>query len=149
MRRRECSADPEVPASGYVSLRSGRGSAWLERLVRDQEVGGSNPLAPTNFRLSFSIHFQGLLKHRGPQLYRAARWLSLWYARMKKWRLSRRGLGEAAGKRKLRLDADGVCSFFHRLPICFFASIDRLGQTGNRVSKHLLSVFDCIRRPIT
>jgi hypothetical protein len=30
-----------------VSLQSGRGSAWLERLVRDQEVGGSNPLAPT------------------------------------------------------------------------------------------------------
>ena len=28
--------------------KSGRGSAWLERLVRDQEVGGSNPLAPTN-----------------------------------------------------------------------------------------------------
>ena len=28
---------------------SGRGSAWLERLVRDQEVGGSNPLAPTIF----------------------------------------------------------------------------------------------------
>jgi hypothetical protein len=28
-------------------LTSGRGSAWLERLVRDQEVGGSNPLAPT------------------------------------------------------------------------------------------------------
>jgi hypothetical protein len=27
--------------------KSGRGSAWLERLVRDQEVGGSNPLAPT------------------------------------------------------------------------------------------------------
>ncbi len=26
---------------------SGRGSARLERLVRDQEVGGSNPLAPT------------------------------------------------------------------------------------------------------
>ena len=32
---------------------SGRGSAWLERLVRDQEVGGSNPLAPTIFPLSF------------------------------------------------------------------------------------------------
>ena len=32
----------------YVSCTSGRGSAWLERLVRDQEVGGSNPLAPTN-----------------------------------------------------------------------------------------------------
>src|SRR5208337_5358731 len=26
---------------------SGRGSAWLERLVRDQEVEGSNPFAPT------------------------------------------------------------------------------------------------------
>ena len=30
-------------------FKSGRGSAWLERLVRDQEVGGSNPLAPTKF----------------------------------------------------------------------------------------------------
>ena len=30
-------------------LGSGRGSAWLERLVRDQEAGGSNPLAPTTF----------------------------------------------------------------------------------------------------
>ncbi len=34
-------------ARGMDSPRSGRGSAWLERLVRDQEVGGSNPLAPT------------------------------------------------------------------------------------------------------
>jgi hypothetical protein len=25
---------------------AGRGSAWLERLVRDQEVAGSNPVAP-------------------------------------------------------------------------------------------------------
>ena len=25
---------------------SGRSSAWIERLVRDQEAGGSNPLAP-------------------------------------------------------------------------------------------------------
>ena len=32
----------------YTGRCSGRGSAWLERLVRDQEVGGSNPLAPTN-----------------------------------------------------------------------------------------------------
>ena len=31
---------------------AGRGSAWLERLVRDQEVGGSNPLAPTSFSSS-------------------------------------------------------------------------------------------------
>lgn len=30
-----------------IGFGSGRGSAWLERLVRDQEVGGSNPLAPT------------------------------------------------------------------------------------------------------
>jgi hypothetical protein len=27
---------------------SGRSAAWLARLVRDQEAGGSNPLAPTN-----------------------------------------------------------------------------------------------------
>ena len=33
---------------GGLAIISGRGSAWLERLVRDQEVGGSNPLAPTN-----------------------------------------------------------------------------------------------------
>ncbi len=33
--------------SNRKSTPSGRGSAWLERLVRDQEVGGSNPLAPT------------------------------------------------------------------------------------------------------
>ena len=26
---------------------SGRSAAWLARLVRDQEAGGSNPLAPT------------------------------------------------------------------------------------------------------
>lgn len=31
-----------------ISFFSGRGSARLERLVRDQEVGGSNPLAPTH-----------------------------------------------------------------------------------------------------
>ena len=33
-------------ATGTLKV-SGRGSAWLERLVRDQEVGGSKPLAPT------------------------------------------------------------------------------------------------------
>ena len=37
----------EGAADGYTRRCSGRGSAWLERLVRDQEVGGSNPLAPT------------------------------------------------------------------------------------------------------
>ena len=34
---------------------SGRSAAWLARLVRDQEVEGSNPFAPTNskFRVSW------------------------------------------------------------------------------------------------
>ena len=36
-----------VNDSSDLCAPSGRGSAWLERLVRDQEVGGSNPLAPT------------------------------------------------------------------------------------------------------
>ncbi len=31
----------------FSAMTSGRGSAWLERLVRDQEVDGSNPFAPT------------------------------------------------------------------------------------------------------
>jgi hypothetical protein len=30
-------------------VSSGRSAAWLARLVRDQEAGGSNPLAPTIF----------------------------------------------------------------------------------------------------
>jgi hypothetical protein len=29
------------------ALQSGRSAAWLARLVRDQEVDGSNPFAPT------------------------------------------------------------------------------------------------------
>ncbi len=40
--------------SGYYLSKikidlSGRGSVWLERSVRDAEVGGSSPLAPTIF----------------------------------------------------------------------------------------------------
>jgi hypothetical protein len=31
---------------------SGRSAAWLARLVRDQEAGGSNPLAPTTLFIS-------------------------------------------------------------------------------------------------
>src|ERR1700688_2963355 len=31
----------------YSVSISGRSAAWLARLVRDQEAGGSNPLAPT------------------------------------------------------------------------------------------------------
>ena len=37
---------------------SGRGSAWLERLVRDQEVGGSNPLAPTTLSQRHTLFTQ-------------------------------------------------------------------------------------------
>src|ERR1019366_6096673 len=33
--------------SAYNSRRSGRGAVWLARLNGVQEVGGSNPLAPT------------------------------------------------------------------------------------------------------
>ena len=36
-----------VKRSTDIDLVSGRSSAWLERLVRDQEVAGSNPVAPT------------------------------------------------------------------------------------------------------
>ena len=44
-------ADTGVDAPGQMGKltpsRSGCGSAWLERLVRDQEVAGSNPVTPT------------------------------------------------------------------------------------------------------
>ena len=36
-----------------LSVLSGRSAAWLARLVRDQEVEGSNPFAPTTFSLIF------------------------------------------------------------------------------------------------
>jgi hypothetical protein len=38
-------------AAGVAAERSmsGRSAAWLARLVRDQEVEGSNPFAPTTF----------------------------------------------------------------------------------------------------
>ena len=35
-------------ACGRDPAKSGHSSAWSERTVRDREVGGSNPLAPTN-----------------------------------------------------------------------------------------------------
>jgi hypothetical protein len=51
------------PPPGLVlhcfGLSSGRGSAWLERLVRDQEVGGSNPLAPIFLNpIAAAVRFQ-------------------------------------------------------------------------------------------
>ena len=39
---------------GRFFAGSGRSSAWLERYVRDVEVAGSNPVAPTFFR---NMHF--------------------------------------------------------------------------------------------
>jgi hypothetical protein len=43
----------KLDASAIVVARamSGRSAAWLARLVRDQEVEGSNPFAPTTFTL--------------------------------------------------------------------------------------------------
>ena len=35
-----------------VDNKSGCGSVWLERCVRDAEAGGSNPLTPTIFLFS-------------------------------------------------------------------------------------------------
>ena len=44
---------PLKPQSEAEPIRSGRSAAWLARLVRDQEVEGSNPFAPTiSFRTS-------------------------------------------------------------------------------------------------
>ncbi len=37
----------------FAGAFSGCGSAWLERLVWDQEVAGSNPVTPTRFRTSY------------------------------------------------------------------------------------------------
>jgi hypothetical protein len=44
---REAVLTLQMRLKAHFRRLSGRGSAWLERLVRDQEVGGSNPLAPT------------------------------------------------------------------------------------------------------
>src|SRR5438105_1573091 len=36
-----------IPARSLSCTKTGCSSAWLERLVRDQEVAGSNPVTPT------------------------------------------------------------------------------------------------------
>ena len=35
-------------------MKTGCGSAWLERLVWDQEVAGSNPVTPIDMRVQFN-----------------------------------------------------------------------------------------------
>ena len=42
---------PNVPRKWWPKCVTGCGSAWLERLVWDQEVAGSNPVTPIFFRL--------------------------------------------------------------------------------------------------
>ncbi len=42
-------------------IKPGRSSVWLERTVRDREVAGSNPVAPTFFRKKpFGKNVEGL-----------------------------------------------------------------------------------------
>src|SRR5437660_8584391 len=49
----------------YDTRATGRSSVWLERTVRDREVGGSNPLAPTFFRKKpFGENVEGLSHFR-------------------------------------------------------------------------------------
>src|SRR5271156_2679628 len=51
-RPRKLCYSSQVRVRAFVLLvrtRSGRSAAWLARLVRDQEVEGSNPFAPTTF----------------------------------------------------------------------------------------------------
>ena len=43
-------------AVNYSKNGSGRGSVWLERDVRDVEVAGSNPVAPTTLYLYFQLY---------------------------------------------------------------------------------------------
>ena len=54
-----------------------QGDSW-GRLVRDQEVGGSNPLAPTNL----FKHFQAQSKRTIRQCRRICRWSSATYMRL-------------------------------------------------------------------
>jgi hypothetical protein len=62
---------------------------WLslvEHLVRDQGVGGSNPLSPTifqGFMLPLCYQFATAITTRGPRLTRSGNWTNLTGARNK------------------------------------------------------------------
>ncbi len=45
--------------------KSGRGAVRLARLHGVQEVGGSNPLAPTEYPLKGGFFFKAVASHRG------------------------------------------------------------------------------------
>ena len=47
---------------------SGCGSAWLERLVWDQEAAGSNPVTPMNFIFSFVCGCSSMVEHQPSKL---------------------------------------------------------------------------------
>src|SRR5262249_29212794 len=61
--------ETRLPAGRSVSLVARRSSVCLERTVRDREVGGSNPLAPTILRNKpFGEYVEGLFLFQGREL---------------------------------------------------------------------------------
>ncbi len=112
---------------------SGRGSAWLERLVRDQEVGGSNPLAPTT-SLVFTIKS---IVYKAPQgaFFVCSDCLSNWTS----WSDTRRSEGARlmfpAGWRAVRWSS-GNLAFF--LP--FSRIEENLVRSGNWVCLNLAAL---------
>ncbi len=58
-------------ASRFRGLASGRSAARLARLVRDQEVGGSNPLAPTEIRNDLALRWSACCHWSGSSPFAA------------------------------------------------------------------------------
>ena len=48
---------------GMCEIDSGCGSAWLERLVWDQEVAGSNPVTPIELNIDFICASGSVVEH--------------------------------------------------------------------------------------